>query len=132
MTEPAAAVRPAEVCRGLLAALDAAEGRRKRRRRDTTPDAIGLGIKRTLLDAAVRDDPDPDAFEGWLFARILDGTATDSAGAVRAMALEILLEWRLTGSVGAFQRWLASGAPSDDARAPARPVHSPDPERSVP
>src|SRR5207249_2505037 len=112
--------------------LDAAEGRRKRRHRDTTPDAIGLGIKRTLLEDAVRADPEPHAFEGWLFGRILEGAAADSAGAVRAMALEILLEWRMTRSIGAFQRWLASGAPSDDAGAPARSVHSSAPERSAP
>ena len=47
--------RPSDVCRGLLAALDVSEGRRKRRARDTAADAIGLGIKRTLLDAAVHD-----------------------------------------------------------------------------
>src|SRR5690606_22702639 len=42
--------RPADFCRGLLAALDASEGRRRRRKRDTTPDAIGLAIKRELLE----------------------------------------------------------------------------------
>ena len=42
-------LRPGEFSRLLLRALDAAEGRRKRRKRDTTPDAIGLGIKRELL-----------------------------------------------------------------------------------
>src|SRR5438132_12968000 len=45
--------RPAVVCRELLAALDASEGRRRRRKRDTTPDAIGLTIKRDLLERAV-------------------------------------------------------------------------------
>jgi hypothetical protein len=52
-------LRPAEVCRALLAALDASEGRRRRRKRDTTPDAIGLAIKRCLLEQAVREDPAP-------------------------------------------------------------------------
>jgi hypothetical protein len=42
-------LRPAEFCRQLLATLDVSEGRRKRRKRDTTPDAIGLAIKRDLL-----------------------------------------------------------------------------------
>ena len=39
-------MRPAEVCSQLLRALDASEGRRRRRKRDTTPDAIGLELKR--------------------------------------------------------------------------------------
>ena len=55
-------LRPAVLCRGLLDALEASEGRRKRRKRDTTPDAIGLGTKRDLLERAVRDAPDPEAF----------------------------------------------------------------------
>ena len=45
--------RPAEVCRELLAALEASEGRRQRRKRDTTPDAIGLAIKLDLLQRAI-------------------------------------------------------------------------------
>ena len=44
------AIRPAEVCKALLAALDASEGQRKRRKRDQTPDAIGLAVKRGLLE----------------------------------------------------------------------------------
>jgi len=36
------ALRPAVVCGQLLAALAASDGRRRRRKRDTTPDAIGL------------------------------------------------------------------------------------------
>src|SRR5688500_4913591 len=51
-------LRPAQVCRGLLAALDASDGRRRARKRDQTPDAIGLAAKRELLERAVRDDPD--------------------------------------------------------------------------
>jgi hypothetical protein len=106
--------RPAAVCRELLAALEASEGRRRRRRRDTTPDAIGLGIKRALLEQAVADDPDPAAFEGWLLERCL--SAGGAAGATRAMALEVLAEWRLASSVPDFSAWLDRGAPSDDAR----------------
>src|SRR5258707_1737207 len=60
------APRPGEICRELLATLDASEGRRRRRKRDTTPDAIGLTIKRELLERAVAPDPEPDAFEEWL------------------------------------------------------------------
>ena len=106
--------RPGEVCRGLLAALDASEGRRKRRARDTSADAIGLAIKRTILDAAVADDPDPDAFEAWLLRRCLDAPSDVSVGAMRAMAREVLADWRLAAEAAPFASWLAAGAPSDD------------------
>jgi hypothetical protein len=57
-----AGVRPMDVCAALLAALEAAEGRRRARKRNQTPDAIGLDTKRALLEAAIRDDPDPEQF----------------------------------------------------------------------
>ena len=104
-------MRPAEFAHGLLQALEASEGRRRKRKRDTTPDAIGLDIKRELLEAAVADDPEPGAFEGWLVERCL---AAASPGGTRAMALEIFAEWRLTACSPAFAAWLASGAASDD------------------
>jgi hypothetical protein len=117
--------RPAEICRRLLAALEASEGRRRRRKRDTTPDAIGMAIKRSLLEETVRDDPDPDSFEGWLLERCLsadepvrrhdDRGVTAPSGAVRAMALDLLAEWQLAQTSGAFRSWLEQGAPSDDA-----------------
>jgi hypothetical protein len=123
-------LRPAEVCRRLLAALDASEGRRRRRKRNTTPDAIGIAIKRRLLEEAVRDDPDAGAFEGWLAERCLSagepgsgggaGELFAASGPVRAMALEVLAEWRLAEAPGAFQSWLGQGAPSDDAEKPGR------------
>src|SRR2546423_6099922 len=62
-------LRPAAVCRHLLATLDASEGRRKRRKRNTTPDAIGLTMRRHLLEGTIQDDPDPIAFESWLLQR---------------------------------------------------------------
>ena len=104
--------RPATICRELLAALEASEGRRRRRKRDTTPDAIGLGIKRALLERAVADDPAPAAFEGWLLERCL--SAGGETGATRAMALEVLAEWRLAASLPEFCAWLDQGAPSED------------------
>jgi hypothetical protein len=104
--------RPAAICRELLAALEASEGRRRRRKRDTTPDAIGLGIKRALLERAIAEDPEPAAFEGWLLEHCL--SAGGEAGATRAMALEVLAEWRLAASVPEFGAWLDHGAPSDD------------------
>jgi hypothetical protein len=112
-------MRPADLCRGLLAALEASDGRRRRRQRDTTPDAIGLGIKRELLESAVRDDPDPGGFEGWLLGRCLAAAAGPSVGAARAMAMEILHEWRLAQLAPDFRSWLQAGAPSADAEGAA-------------
>ncbi len=112
---PSAEPRPADVCRRLLAALDAADGRRRRRKRDTTPDAIGLGIKRRLLEGIVAADPAPDALEAWLVARC--AAEPGGQGAWRAMAQDVIFEWQLAASFEAFDAWLAQGAPSDDARA---------------
>jgi len=105
--------RPGEICRELLGALDASEGRRRRRKRDTTPDAIGLTIKRELLERAAAADPEPDRFEEWLHEQCLAAGTGD--GGVRAMALSIFEEWRLARDATAFGAWLARGAPSDDA-----------------
>ena len=104
-------MRPAEFARGLLQALEASEGRRRKRKRDQTPDTIGLAIKRGLLEAAVAEDPEPEAFEAWLVERCL-GAA--SVGGARAMALEIFDEWRLAARSPEFSAWLSSGAVSDD------------------
>jgi len=104
-------LRPAVVCRQLLAALAASDGRRRRRKRDTTPDAIGLAMRRQLLEDAVADDPAPEGFEGWLLARSL---ADEASGPLRATALQVLAEWRLARESGAFRHWLDQGAPSDD------------------
>ena len=110
--------RPGQVCRELLAALDASEGRRRRRKRDTTPDAIGLTIKRDLLERAIAADPAPDQFEAWLHEQCL--AAGGAEGGVRAMALSIFEEWRLAQEADSFRDWLSRGAPSDDAlREPA-------------
>ena len=115
------ALRPAALCQGLLRALEATEGRRRRRLRDTTPDVLGLAIKRELLERAVADDPEPEAFEGWLVERCAAAADRVSPGAVRAMALDIFAEWRLAAASPAFAAWLAEGAPSldrpDDAAA---------------
>jgi len=111
--------RPAGICRELVLALDASEGRRKRRKRDTTPDALGLAIKRDLLDRAIAADPDPDEFEAWLLAQC--AAAGPAEGGMRAMALSIFEEWRLALAAGSFRDWLAQGAPSDDARGDLTP-----------
>jgi hypothetical protein len=107
-------VRPAHLCRQLLAALEASDGRRRRRKRDTTPDSIGLSIKRGLLEDTLRDDPDPADFEGWLLQQCL--SSPTGSGPARAMALEILAEWRLAETSETFRQWLEQGAPSDDGR----------------
>ncbi|HEX9108917.1 MAG TPA: hypothetical protein VF832_16840 [Longimicrobiales bacterium] len=111
----AAAVSVPAFCRGLLDALDASDGRRRRRKRNTTPDAIGLEIKRELLQAALAEEPDPGQFEEWLFGRVLAaGELGEGAGAVQAMALSILDDWRLAAAAHDFRAWLADGARSDD------------------
>ena len=110
--------RPADVCRALLAALEGAEGRRKKRKRDQTPD----GIKREILERVVQDDPDSDMFEGWLLNYSQKSESNHSSGAVSAMARAVLDEWRLAHSMRDFKAWLDRGAPSDDADAcPATP-----------
>ena len=111
-------LRPGELCRELLVALEASEGRRTRRKRDTTPDAIGLAIKRRLLEEAAREDPEPAAFEAWLLERSL--SAGEGSGGVRAMALSIWEEWRFVSSSDGYREWLARGAPSEDRLAGER------------
>jgi hypothetical protein len=110
----APALRPAVVCRQLLRAMEAADGRRKRRKRDTTPDALGMAIKRDLLAAVIAADPEPDDFEAWLFAQVQ--TAGGLTGATRAMALEVRDDWEFALASDGFRDWLAAGAPSDDTR----------------
>jgi hypothetical protein len=107
---------PAAVCGALLAALDASDGRRRKRKRDTRPDAIGMNIKRALLERAVSERPPAAEFEGWLvrMCEIL-GDEGHGSGAVRAMAQDVLAEWRFAEAAPSFREWLASGAPSADA-----------------
>jgi hypothetical protein len=102
------------VCRALLLALDASEGRRRLRKRDTTPDAIGLSLKRQLLIRAVEADPDPDEFEAWLLDRCLAQADRGAVGALWAMAREVIAEWRLAGVSPEFLTWLGAGARSED------------------
>ena len=108
-------IRPAQVCRALLAALEGAEGQRKRRKRDQTPDAIGLAVKRGLLERAVEADPEPEAFEEWLLNYSQTCVAADLAGPASAMARAVFDEWQLAHSLKEFKVWLDQGAPSADA-----------------
>jgi hypothetical protein len=108
---------PAQLCSGLLGALDASEGRRRRRSRNTTADSIGMEIQRSLLEGAVREAPDADDFERWLLERcIAEG---ESDGATRAMALFIWQQWQFASESDVYREWIVKGAPSDDReRAP--------------
>lgn len=108
-----ATLRPADICRQWLATAEVSEGRHRRRTRDTTPDAIRLAMKRDILAGAVQDDPDPEVFESWLLWRCQ--AAGIAYGPVRAIALEILAEWRQAEASQPSWQWLAQGAPSDDA-----------------
>jgi hypothetical protein len=110
----APAIRPVQVCKALLAALEASEGQRKRRKRDQTPDAIGLGVKRVLLERAVEDDPEPEAFEEWLLNYSQNCVAAELAGPASAMARSVFDEWQLAHSLENFRVWLNQGAPSAD------------------
>jgi hypothetical protein len=109
-------LRPAHVCKALLAALEAADGRRRKRKRDQTPDTIGLSIKRSLLEHVVQDDPSPEAFEAWLLDYPRRCATLESSGAALAMARSVLEEWRLAHASNDFRVWLEEGAPSDDAK----------------
>jgi hypothetical protein len=110
----AQAIRPTQVCKALLAALEASEGQRKRRKRDQTPDAIGLTVKRILLERAVEDDPEPEAFEEWLVNYSQTRVVAELAGPASAMARSVFDEWRLAHSLENFRTWLNQGAPSAD------------------
>jgi hypothetical protein len=109
-------VRPADVCRALLAALEASEGRRRNRKRDQTADAFGLSVKRDLLHQVVAQDPEPESFEEWLLMYPLTVQSPELAGPARAMAHAVFEEWQLAHELDEFRTWLQQGAPSDDAR----------------
>jgi hypothetical protein len=106
-------MRPAELASHLLAALDASEGRRRKRKRNTAPDSIGMSLKRTLMEETIRQNPEPEMYEGWLLERCL--ASPEATGSIRAMALELLSDWRLAQTSDVFRSWLEHGAPSDDA-----------------
>jgi hypothetical protein len=115
-TDPSDPVRPSAVCRALLAALDAAEGRRRNRKRDQTADAFGLAVKRDLLQRAVDEDPPSASFEEWLFNYPLTCKEPHLVGPAFAMARAVFEEWQLAHTLGEFRLWLEKGAPSDDAK----------------
>ncbi len=105
-------LRPGEFAALLLRAVDASEGRTRKRKRDQRPDSIGLELRRELLARAAQDDPAPDDFEEWLLERTFEAPAS---GPVRAMCAQILEEYRLAQKDPSFAAWLREGAPSADA-----------------
>jgi len=121
MNDSREVVRPAEVCRALIAALGASEGRSRKRKRDQTPDTIGFAVKRQILESVVHEDPDPQSFEAWLLNYAESSHETLPSGAIVAMARAVLEEWRLAQCMENFKAWLDHGAPSADAdgKAPA-------------
>src|SRR5690348_6093661 len=110
-------ISPGTFCRQLLNALDASEGRTKRRKRDQTPDTIGLGMKRGLLERAAEEDPLLEEFEAWLMRQVL---AEPASGGLRAMCAEILADFRLAAADATFLQWLEAGAPSEDSGQASR------------
>ena len=108
-------LRPAEVCKALLAALEAAEGRRRKRKRDQTPDAIGYPSSGLFWSRQFKTIQTLKHSKNGCW--ITPACATqESSGAVSAMARAVLEEWRLAHSLDDFRVWLEQGAPSDDAR----------------
>jgi hypothetical protein len=114
-------LRPAQVCTALLAALDASDGRSRSRKRNQTPDTIGLRLRRELLERAAHDDPAPEDFEQWLHNHTV---ASDAPGAARAIARAVLEDWRLAHQQPSFAAWLAQGAPSQDVMSGDPPRRS--------
>src|SRR3982751_1514796 len=98
-TDESNPLRPADVCLALLAALDASDGRQRKRKRDQTPDKFGLSIKRDLLRRVIEDDPQPDSFEAWLLDYPSNCGAPELEGAALAMARAVFEDWRLVHSL---------------------------------
>jgi hypothetical protein len=108
-------LRPAAFCNALLRALEASEGRSRKRKRDQTPDVLGLAIRRRLLECAVGDDPEPADFEAWLLDCSTREGCVGSPGGAYAMARAIFEEWRMAHRMPDFALWLERGAPSEDS-----------------
>lgn len=109
-------VRPAAVCELLLTSIDVAEGRRRRRPRNTTPDNIGLNLKLEVLRRCIAEDPEPDQFEAWLAQAALQ--PEQASGPVRAVCADILFEWQSVIGDPYYRDWLL--AVPDEEEQPAR------------
>lgn len=109
-------LHPVQYCSYALQAIEVSEERRKRRKRDTGPDVIGMDIKRDLLRKAIEDKPEPDQFEAWLMEQVINSGA---GGPVRAMALEVFADYQNACADPSFSQWLADGAPTPRFQGPA-------------
>jgi hypothetical protein len=92
-------LRPRDFAVLLLASGDLAP---RQRARDQQADRAGLDLKRRVLNAVARLDPEPDDLEGALLS-IVDELGPPS-GPVRAVALAVLQEWQ---AAIATPGWLA-------------------------
>jgi hypothetical protein len=101
--------RPAEFCRQAAEVIRGSEERRRRRKRDTGPDVLGMEMKRDLLERAIAADPEPDEFEAWLLQQVIEAPA---GGPLRAMAIEIYSDYQNARAVESFGGWLSEGAPT--------------------
>ena len=104
--------RPAQVCELLLTSIEVAEGRRKRRPCNTTPDNIGLNLKLDVLHKAIEADPEPDQFEAWLLQVSLQ--PGQPSGPIRAVCSDVLFEWQATLNDPYYRDWLLAG-PEEEA-----------------
>lgn len=111
-------LHPGDFCAQALEAIEVSEGRRKRRKRDTGPDVIGMDLKRELLRRGAEARPEPDQFEAWLMEQVFQA---DAPGPIRAMALEILADYQNACDYHSFSGWLAEGAPTPKVEDPGRP-----------
>jgi len=121
--------RPATICRELLAALEASEGRRRRRkaRHDARRDRARHQAR--AARGRRRDDPPPAAFEAGCSSAVSPPAARPGPRA--RWPLEVLAEWRLASSLPEFGAWLDRGAPSDDGLIVGGPDMAPHtPKRS--
>lgn len=99
------------MCELLLTSIEVAEGRRKRRPRNTTPDNIGLNLKLEILQACIAADPEAGDFEGWLLTQSTQ--PGQPSGPLHAVCADILFEWQTALADPYYRDWLLSG-PEDE------------------
>src|SRR3989442_10032059 len=80
-----------------------------------------MSLKRRLLAEAIEQDPDPEAFDTWLLERCLARAEAVSMGAMRAMARDVLEEWRVSSASARLPRLLRAGPPAPDPGRPGGP-----------
>jgi hypothetical protein len=109
--ESEVALRPRDLALLLLASE---ELRPRRRRRSQGPDAAGLELKRRLLEAVARVDPEPAGLEAAL-AGLIDDLGPPS-GPIRALALGFKEEWQAVPANPAWLEQLRAQATASEER----------------